>query len=269
MDIDLKYEKLKEIVGGLERVIVAYSGGADSTLLLKASIDALGRGNVLAVVASSPICPVQDIHDAEKTAKDIGAECVVAETSQLNNYNFIKNSIDRCYYCKQIIINELINIGNNKGISNITEGSHHDDMSDLRPGSKACREKGVISPLRMAELTKKEIRELSRVLGLHTADRPSDTCLATRIPYGTPIDRALLERVGRSERFIKDLGVRRARVRCHGNIARIEVAENELEKIMENRDNVAEALREYGFMYIALDLEGYRSGSMNEAAHSS
>jgi len=264
MDIGLKYERLKEIIGGLERVVVAYSGGVDSTLLLKASFDVLGRENVIAVIASSPIYPDEDIQEAEKTAKDIGAECVIIETSQLNKYNYIKNSIDRCYYCKQIIINELITIGHNKGITNITEGSNRDDISDLRPGSKACREKGVISPLRMAEMTKKEIRELSRALGLHTADRPSDACLATRIPYGTPIDRALLEKVGRSERFIKELGVRQVRVRCHGNIARVEVAEGDLEKIMMNRDAVAESLREYGFLYIALDLEGYRSGSMNE-----
>lgn len=268
MGIGLKYERLKEIIRGLERVIVAYSGGVDSTLLLKASFDVLGRENVIAVIASSPIYPDEDIQEAEKTAKDIGAECVIIETSQLNNYNYIKNSIDRCYYCKQIIINELITIGYNKAITNVTEGSNRDDISDLRPGSKACQEKGVISPLRMAEMTKKEIRELSRALGLHTADRPSDACLATRIPYGTPIDRALLEKIGRSERFIKELGVRQVRVRCHGNIARIEVAQDELEKIMGNRDNVAGALREYGFIYIALDLEGYRSGSMNEAAHS-
>jgi len=263
MDIGLKYEKLKEIIGGLGKVIVACSGGADSTFLLKASFDVLGRENVLAVIASSPIYQDEDIRSAERTVRAIGPECVIAETSQLNDNKFVKNQIDRCYYCKKIIIDELITIGKKRGINNITEGSNYDDISDFRPGNRACREKGVASPLQAAGLTKKEIRELSRALGLHTADRPSDTCLATRIPHGTPIDRALLEKVGRSERFIKELGVRQVRVRCHGNIARIEVARDELEKILGNRDNVAGALREYGFMYIALDIEGYRSGSMN------
>ncbi|MBP6941424.1 MAG: ATP-dependent sacrificial sulfur transferase LarE [Syntrophorhabdaceae bacterium] len=266
MDLDLKYAKLKGIIGGLKKVIVACSGGVDSTLLLKVSVDVLGRANVIAVIASSPIYPDEDIQEAGRIAKTIGAEYMVVDTLQLNNINFVNNSIDRCYYCKKIIIDELITIGKKRGINNITEGSNYDDISDFRPGNRACREKGVASPLQMAGLTKKEIRELSRALGLHTADRPSDACLATRIPHGTPIDRALLGKVGRSERFIKELGVRQARVRCHGSIARIEVAEGDLEKIMMNRDAVAERLREYGFMYIALDLEGYRSGSMNETA---
>jgi len=269
MDIDSKYGVLKGIIRDLGRVIVAYSGGTDSTFLLKASVDVLGRENVLAVIASSPIYPGKEIQEAEETAKTLGSEYVVIETSQLNNDNFIKNSIDRCYYCKQIIIDELLSIGNKKGINNITEGSNLDDISDFRPGSRACQEKGVISPLRMAGLTKQEIRELSRVFRLPTADTPSDACLATRIPHGTPIDRVLLEKIGQSEGFLKDLGVRQVRVRSHGNIARIEVAEDDLEKIMENRDIVAETLRGYGFMYIALDLKGYRTGSMNETAHSS
>jgi uncharacterized protein len=264
MDLGLKYEKLKEIVRGLGQVIVAYSGGVDSTLLLKVSLDVLGRENVLAVIASSPIYPDEDIREAGKIAYAIGSECVIVEASQLNSNNFVNNSIDRCYYCKQIIIKELITIGINRDIVNITEGSNYDDMSDLRPGSRACKENGIISPLLMAGLTKREIRELSRVLGLPTANRPSDACLATRIPYGTPIDKALLQKIERSERFIKDLGVRQVRVRSHGSIARIEVAEDDIEKIMGNKDAVAERLREYGFMYIALDLKGYRSGSMNE-----
>lgn len=264
MNMDLKYEKLKEIIRGLGRVIVAYSGGTDSTLLLKTSIDVLGREDVLAVIASSPIYPGRDIQEAEETAKTLGSEYVISETSQVNNDNFIKNSIDRCYYCKQIIIDELLSIGNKNGIINITEGSNLDDVSDVRPGSRACKEKGVVSPLLMAGLTKKEIRELSKVLGLPTAERPSDACLATRIPYGTPIDKALLEKIGQAEGFLKDLGVRQVRVRSHGGIARIEVTEDDLGKIMENRGVVAETLRGYGFMYIALDLQGYRTGSMNE-----
>jgi uncharacterized protein len=264
MDLDLKYEKLKEIIRGLGQVIVAYSGGVDSTLLLKVSVDVLGRENVIAVIASSPIYPDGDIREAGRTAKAIGSEYVVIDTLQLNNINFVNNSIDRCYYCKQIIINELITIGNKIEIINITDGSNYDDMSDFRPGNRACKENGVISPLQVAGMTKKEIRELSRVLGLHTADRPSDACLATRIPYGTPIDKALLQKIERSERFIKDLGIRQVRVRSHGGIARIEVTEDDIEKVMGNKDIVAERLREYGFMYIALDLKGYRTGSMNE-----
>lgn len=263
MDFDMKYEKLKEIIKGLGRVIVACSGGADSTLLLKASLDAVGSENVLAVIASSPIYPEADTWSAERIVKAIGTDCVIVETSQLKSEKFIENSIDRCYYCKQIIIDKLIYIGNNKGFNNITEGSNVDDMSDLRPGSRACREKGVVSPLQLAGLTKKDVREISRVLGLDTADRPSDTCLATRIPYGTPIDRALLQKIERSELFIKGLGIQQVRVRCHGNIARVETAQGGLDKVIENRNAVAEKLREYGFMYITIDLEGYRSGSMN------
>ncbi|MDD5007678.1 MAG: ATP-dependent sacrificial sulfur transferase LarE [Syntrophorhabdaceae bacterium] len=264
MDIDSKYGVLKGIIRDLGQVIVAYSGGVDSTFLLKVSVDVLGRENVLAVIASSPIYPGKDIQEAEKTAKTLGSEYVIVETPQLNNYNFFNNSIDRCYYCKQIIIDELLSIGNKKGIINITDGSNLDDMSDFRPGSRACKEKGVVSPLQMAGLTKKEIRELSKVLRLPTAEKPSDACLATRIPYGTPIDKVLLEKIEQSESFIKDLGVRRVRVRSHGSIARIEVTEDDIEMIMGNRDVVAETLRGYGFMYIALDLQGYRTGSMNE-----
>jgi len=264
MDIDSKYGVLKGIIRDLGQLIVAYSGGVDSTFLLKVSVDVLGRENVLAVIASSPIYPDKDIQEAEKTAKTLGSEYVIVETPQLNNYNFFNNSIDRCYYCKQIIIDELLSIGNKKGIINITDGSNLDDMSDFRPGSRACKEKGVVSPLQMAGLTKKEIRELSKVLRLPTAEKPSDACLATRIPYGTPIDKVLLEKIEQSESFIKDLGVRRVRVRSHGSIARIEVTEDDIEMIMGNRDVVAETLRGYGFMYIALDLQGYRTGSMNE-----
>lgn len=264
MEIDAKYSALKAIIGGLKKVIVAYSGGVDSTLLLKVSVDVLGRENVLAVIASSPIYPGEDIKGAEGIAISLGAQHMIIHTPQLQNINFVNNSIDRCYYCKQIIIDELLIIGNKKEIKNITEGSNYDDMSDLRPGSRACKEKGVISPLQIAGLSKKDIRELSKALGLPTADSPSDACLATRIPYGTPIDKALLQKIERSERFVKGLGIRKVRIRSHGNIARIEVAQDELMKIMENRDAVAERLREYGFMYIALDLEGYRSGSMNE-----
>jgi len=264
MDLDSKYEVLKTIIKKLGNVLVAFSGGVDSTLLLKACVDALGRENVLAFIASSPTYPAKEIEEAINIAQAIGAEYVVIETDEMEDVDFIQNTKNRCYYCKLHLFDKAWEIAKERGLKRIAEGSNLDDMSDFRPGRKACAEQSVVSPLLEAQLTKSEIRDLSRALSLPTHDKPSYACLASRIPYGTPINSNILKKIELSEEFIKSLGVKQVRVRYHGSIAKIEVAEEEIDRVIAYRNEIAEALTRYGFTYVSLDLKGYRTGSMNE-----
>ena len=264
MDIQKKYEKLKGIIGPLGRVLVAFSGGVDSTLLLKVCVDVLGKENVLAFTGSSPVHPQRETQEAVNIAQQLGADCVVVKTAEMENINFTSNPRDRCYHCKSGLLDQAWQIAREHGCNNIVEGSNVDDEGDFRPGSRAVGEKGVLSPLKAAGFTKNDIRELSQMLTLPTHDKPSLACLASRVPYGTTITRDILKQIELSEEFIKGLGLRQVRVRYHGEVARIEAEDKDIATVMQHRDEIYEQLKGIGFTYVTLDLKGYRTGSLNE-----
>ena len=266
MNTEQKYRNLQEIISSLQNVVVAFSGGVDSTFLLKVCVDVLGKKNVLAFIGKSPTCPEREIEEAMGLAADIGAEYLIEETTEMADQNFIQNSKSRCYFCKTHLFHKAWEIARTKGFDHVAEGSNLDDMDDFRPGRKACTEQNVMSPLLEAELSKSEIRELSKALSLPTYDKPAFACLSSRVPYGVVIDENVLKKIERSEDYLQGLGIRQVRVRCHGSIARIEVVPEDFEKVITHRERISEALQTYGFSYTVLDLQGYRTGSMNVLA---
>lgn len=268
MDIQGKYETLKGIIQELQTVLVAYSGGMDSALLLKVCINELGNNNVVAFTGTAPTFPTEEIEDAHRIASDMGVSHVLLNTDILKDKRFTENTKERCYHCKKNLLLMAADLAKKRGMASIVEGTNFDDTNDFRPGNAAIREIGAVSPLFMAELTKDDIRELSKMLSLPTYNKPSYACLATRIPYGTPIGTEPLKQIELSEKFIKSIGVSHVRVRYHENVARIEVIKNDLDIILKEQDKIVNKLKDYGFTYVALDLEGYRTGSMNEELNS-
>ena len=260
-----KYARLEKILKDMGRVLVAYSGGVDSSLLLKAAHDVLGW-NAFAATASTEVHTARELREAKETAAAIGVPLRVIRSKILERPAFAVNPPDRCYHCKTDLFSILHEIARKQRIPHIVEGTNADDVSDYRPGLRALEELGVRSPLREAGLGKEEIRALSRRLGLATASRPSRACLASRFPYGTRITAEGLRRVGAAEETLLELGFGQLRVRDHGRIARIEIEPAAFPALLKAgvRDRIIRALRRLGWDYVTLDLAGYRTGSLNE-----
>jgi len=261
--VDLKYSRLKKTLEGYGNILVAFSGGVDSTFLLLAAVDAL-RDKVLAVTIDGELYSPGEAAEAAELARLLGAEHIILENSDLADPAFAENPPDRCYHCKKDEYGKLLEIAHKRGISVVADGANADDMYDYRPGMRAGVELGVISPLKDTGFTKKEIRALSRKFGLPTADKPANPCLASRFPYGMKITSEGLKQVGAAEAIIRDIGIPVVRVRHHGNLARIEAPVEYHRLILERAAEVESKLKALGYVYVALDLLGYRAGSMNE-----
>lgn len=260
-----KLNNLKEILLNLDSVLVAYSGGVDSTFLLKVCQDVL-KGEVLAVIAKSPTYPLKELDSATEMARTLSVRYRIIDTNELERQHFVANSADRCYYCKNELFSRLKQIAAEDGLRNIADGSNYDDLNDHRPGTRAAAEFGVRHPLQEAKLTKEEIRLLSREMGLATWGKPSLACLASRFPYGTPITEEALITIDEAENYLHNLGVGQLRVRHYGTTARIEVDPEDMPLMCdkENRQRIVRYFKGLGYRYITLDLAGYRTGSMNE-----
>ncbi len=269
-ELETKYETLKKSLKDMEKVMVAFSAGVDSTFLLKVARDVLGRDGVLAVTASSKIRFEEDLRNAKKFADETDIDLMVVESDEMENPDFRKNDKLRCYHCKHALFSKLRDIAKEKGIEWILDGTNCDDVkNDYRPGLVALEELKVSSPLKDAGLTKDEIRSLSKDLDLPTWNRPPETCLATRFPYGIEIIPERLEKLEIIEKYLHSLDLTLDRARYQDdNTLRIEVLPEDMEKVMVNRLKIVEIAKKAGFRYVALDLEGYRSGSLNEVLKS-
>jgi uncharacterized protein len=260
-----KLKRLSKLLEGMGNILIAYSGGVDSTFLLRVASDVLGE-KVLAVTACSALYPTGEYLEAKRIADKLKVRQITTSTDELKIKEIRTNVPERCYYCKRELFSELVKLAREEGFSHIADGTNLDDLDDFRPGTRAACEYGVRSPLKEAGLTKKDIRRLSRKLNLPTADKPPMACLASRFPYGEEITKEKLAMVEKGEEFLRGLlGTGEAiRVRHHHNIARIEVSGEKMPRLLKVRKEVVQKFKELGYNYISLDLEGYRIGSMNE-----
>jgi uncharacterized protein len=265
-DLVAKRERLRQIIQDMDRVIVGYSAGVDSTYLARVCHDVLGPDRALAVTAVSASMPPQEAEEAGRIAREHGFRHLVIHTDELEDERYAANPTNRCYFCKTELFDRLLALAQEQGYRYVLDGTNLDDTGDFRPGETAGREHGVRSPLQEAGLTKADIRALSRELGLPTADKPASACLSSRIPYGQRVTVEKLRQINEAEQFLRGLGFRQVRVRHHETIARIEVPRADFPRFFDEgvNDAIAQRLKEIGFAYVTLDLRGYRSGSLNE-----
>jgi uncharacterized protein len=267
MDIEEKFKRLKELIRDLKNVAVAFSGGVDSTFLLKVAHMELGD-NAIGITVNSMIHPGWEIESAREIARMIGVRHIVLDADVSTNENIMKNPPDRCYHCKLTVFSLIKETAKQYGIENVADGSNADDVGDYRPGMRALKELGILSPLMDVGLKKEEIRRLSKDLGLPTWNKPALACLATRIPYNTRITDKALSMIEEGEDFLRSLGFIQVRLRHLDNTAKIEVLPEDMPRLLELRDTVVERLRSIGYTYITMDLEGYNTGSMNRIIRS-
>lgn len=261
-----KTRKLQQILLGMGSVLVAYSGGVDSALVLKMAGLILGHEKGAGCLAVSPSIPPREIELAKKHASEMGANLIVVQTNEMEREGYVENSPQRCYFCKNTLFTELTDEAEKRGFACIADGFNMDDLGDHRPGMRAAKELEVRSPLQEAGMGKADIRALSKALGLPTWNKPAAACLSSRIPYGTPVTVEALEKIGKAEEILQDMGFSGVRVRHYDNMARIEVPVADLTRFVQEpaRTRISEALHTIGYNYVTLDLDGYRTGSLNE-----
>ncbi|WP_179198173.1 ATP-dependent sacrificial sulfur transferase LarE [Nostoc sp. T09] len=260
-----KLEQLKALFAEMEQALIAYSGGVDSTLVAKIAYDVLGD-RALAVTAVSPSLLPEELEDAKIQAATIGIKHEIVQTNEMDNPNYTSNPVNRCYFCKSELHDTLKPLARNLGYPYVVDGVNADDLHDYRPGIQAAKERGARSPLAEVGVTKLEIRQLSQQLNLPWWDKPAQPCLSSRFPYGEEITIAKLQRVGRAEIYLRKLGLNNLRVRSEGDTARIELPPEQIKEFVLTTDlqKVVSAFQEFGFIYVTLDLEGYRSGKLNQ-----
>ncbi|MCD4825868.1 MAG: ATP-dependent sacrificial sulfur transferase LarE [Phycisphaerae bacterium] len=259
-----KYTRCREILRSLGSVVVGLSGGVDSSLLLGLAVDTLGSQKTLAATATGLMHPECDTAAARQIAESLGAQLVEIDVSDLADSNILDNPPDRCYWCKRFIFRELQQLAVRRGLAVVVSGSNADDSSEYRPGSRAEAELGISRPLLEANMTKQDVRDLARAMGLATWDKPSHPCLATRVPYHRKLTGELLRRIEQAEQTLIDMGFSQCRLRDHDTIARIEVSPAQFRRAIDMREEIVAALQELGYNYITLDLQGFRSGAMDE-----
>lgn len=264
MSLYSKQDKLKKLILKYRSCLIAFSGGVDSTFLLKVAATLLPKESLLAVTATSPTYPEEELIYSKKIAKLIGARHRIIRTDEVNDKKFISNPTQRCYYCKKELFKKLKAIARRNRLKFVLDASNCSDKSDFRPGNRAKKEMGVCSPLVEAGFTKDDIRKMSKRMWLPTADKPSLACLASRVPYGTAISARILERINKGEVFLRKLGFSQVRLRHYNGLCRIEVDKNDIPLLIAKRKALVDKLKKLGYNYITVDMEGYRTGSLNE-----